>query len=226
MPIENEPTSDNPPEEPRVVGARNWLATIGSCLALTASGVSLWETVLRQAALEVYIGDNISYTRDPYGGYEVFVVPVTIANTGAQDGAVISMRLDVKNTQTGNAEAFPAAYTADASYFAGRDNPTDRTRRPKSPFAPLSISGRGRFSGTVLFYIADVKDQRVVEPRSKVEAVLTMSMPPPRGWLDKWLAAPPPAPHRMILEVPNFLPGGLNAGDMARARLVPAAATK
>lgn len=215
---DSETSTDNPSEEPRIVGGRNWLASVGSAIALCASGVSLWETVLRQAALEVYVGDNISYTRDPYGSYEVLVVPITIANTGAQDGAVVSMRLNVKNTATGQTEVFPAAFTADANYFAGRDNVTERTRRPKAPFAPLSIAGRGRFSSTVLFYMSDYKEQRVVEPRSKIEVELTMSVPPPRGWLDKWFAAPPPAPHRMTLEIPNFLPGGLLAGDMARAK--------
>lgn len=216
---DSETTTDNPPEEPRIASGRNWLASVGSAIALCASGVSLWETVLRQAALEVYVGDNISYTRDPYGSYEVLVVPITIANTGAQDGAVVSMRLNVRNTGSGQTEVFPASFTADANYFAGRDNVPERMRRPKAPFAPLSIAGRGRFSGTVLFYMSDFKEQRVVEPRSRIEVELTMSVPPPRGWLDKWLAAPPPAPHRMTLEIPNFLPGGLLAGDMARARI-------
>lgn len=222
-----EPTiTDNPTEEPRVAKARNWLATVGSCLALTASGVSLWETVLRQAALEVYVGDNISYTRDPYGSYEVFVVPITIANTGAQDGAVVAMRFNVKNTATGQTEVFPASYTADANYFAGRDSIPERTRRPKAPFAPLSIAGRGRFSGTVLFYMSDFKEQRLVEPKSRVEAELTLTIPPPRGWLDKWFAAPPPAPLRLTLEIPSFLPGGLLAGDMARAKPIETAGVK
>lgn len=226
MATEGDTTTEQPPQEPRAASAGNWLASIGTAIALCASGVSLWETVLRQAALEVYVGDNISYTRDPYGSYEVLVVPITIANTGAQDGAVVSMRLNVKNTATGNTEIFPAAYTADANYFAGRDNVTDRTRRPKAPFAPLSIAGRGRFSGTVLFYMSDFKEQRVVEPRSRIEVELTMAVPPPRGWIDKWLAAPPPASHRMTLEIGNFLPGGLLAGDMARAKPIAISAAK
>lgn len=224
MTIEPGPNAADPQvaDQPRQAPARNWVAALGSAIALCASGVSLWETVLRQAALEVYVGDNISYTRDPYGSYEVFVVPITIANTGAQDGAVVSMRLEVKNPSTGQNEVFPATYTADANYFAGRDNVTERLRRPKAPFAPLSIPGRGRFSGTVLFYISDYKEQRIVEPRSRIEAQLTMTVPPPRGWLDKWIGAPAPTPHAMMLEVANFLPGGLLAGDLARAKSVVA----
>lgn len=202
----------------RAVHARNWAAAIASSLALCASGVSLWETVLRQAALDVYVGDNIAYTRDPWGSYEVLVVPLTIANTGAQEGAVVAMKLSVRNAKTGQSETFEAAYTAEASYYAGRDSVTERTRRPKSPFAPLSINGRGRFSGTVLFYAAEPREQKIVEPGARIETELTMTIPPPRGWLDRWLAAPPPQPVRLTMDLPNFLPGAVLSGDFARAR--------
>lgn len=209
----------------RAVHARNLAATVASGLALCASGLSLWETVLRQAALEVYVGDNVNYTRDPWGSYEVLVVPVTIANTGARDGAVVSMRLNVKNAQTGETQRFDAAYIADASYCSGRDSVTDRTRRPKSPFAPLSISGRGRFSGTILFYASEAREQKLIEPKSRIDTELTLTIPPSRGWLDKMVAPPAPDTLRMSFEIPNFLPGALLSGDFAHTKPLQTSAT-
>ena len=77
-----------------------WLSTIGSMIALFVSGVSLWETVLKQPSLKVYVGESMFYTRDPFGSYEVFVVPITIVNSGAQDGAVTSLKLDLRDGST------------------------------------------------------------------------------------------------------------------------------
>ena len=101
----------------------------------------LWESqTLKQPDLKVYVADNIYYTRDPWGGYEVVVVPVTIQNSGARDDAVIALQLDV-TTATGTTERFFGTYTADAQYFGSSDDVTTRKRRPKQPFAPLSVSG-------------------------------------------------------------------------------------
>src|SRR5215470_7173458 len=73
------------------------LATLVSAFAFAFSSVSFYETVLKQANLKVYVTDTLSYTRDPYGNYEVIALPVTIANSGARDGAVVTLQLTVKN---------------------------------------------------------------------------------------------------------------------------------
>ena len=77
-------------------------------------------------------------------------MPVTIANGGARDGAVVSMRLDAKDPETGKTARFYAAYTVDARYFAGASGSAER---PKTPFAALAIAGRSSWSGTVLFLL-------------------------------------------------------------------------
>jgi hypothetical protein len=82
----------------------------------------------------------MSYTRDPWGGYEVVVVPVTIQNSGARDDAIVALKLDV-TTASGITERFVSTYTADAQYFGSSDDVTNKKRRPKQPFAPLSVSG-------------------------------------------------------------------------------------
>jgi hypothetical protein len=130
------------------------------------SGVSLWETVLKQPSLKVYVGSSMFYTRDPYGSYEVFVVPVTIVNSGAQDGAVTGLKLDLGNLETGTKDTFEGAYTTDAAWFAGSDNVGNKTKRPKAPFSALSIAGRSAWSGTVLFYSPEYREKRVAETHS------------------------------------------------------------
>ena len=70
----------------------------------------------------------------------------------AQDGAVVQLKLRLKNIETGTEDNFESSYTADAAWFAGNDNLTNRTKRPKAPFSALSIAGRASWSGTVLFY--------------------------------------------------------------------------
>ena len=122
----------------------SWMTTAVSGAALLASGVSLWESTLKQPDLKLYVTDNLSYTRDPWGGYEVIAIPLTISNGGARDGAVIALALEVKGP--GGTETFASAYTVDASYFGSGDDVAARKRRPKLPFAPLSIAGRGAYT--------------------------------------------------------------------------------
>ncbi len=199
-------------------GLAPWLTSAGSAVALLASGISLWETVLKQPSLKVHVGESMFYTRDPWGSAEVFVVPVTIVNSGAQDGAVIGLRLRLKNIESGHDDAFDATYTADASWFAGSDNVTNRTKRPKAPFSALPIAGRSAWSGTVLFYAADAADKRVATPRSQLTGELTVAVARPDGWLDR-LAGGVPAPIAIAMTVPNFLPGALLSGDVARLKV-------
>jgi hypothetical protein len=184
-------------------------------MALVASAVSLWESTLKQPDLKVYVSDNLHYTRDPYGSYEVLSVPLTIANGGARDSAILSLRLDVRNAATGQTARFRSAFMADAQYFGSRDDVAARLKRPKVPFAPLSVAGRSAFTGTVLFYGPDPREKKLVDPMSTIEMTLTVLTPPPSGWLDRVLSGAAPAPVSIKAEVPNFLPGALLSGDNA-----------
>jgi hypothetical protein len=195
-----------------------WLSTIGSMVALVVSGVSLWETVLKQPSLKVFVGESMFYTRDPYGSYEVFVVPITIVNSGAQDGAVTGLRLELANVESGNKDVFESAYTADASWFAGSDNVSNKTKRPKAPFSALSISGRSAWSGTILFYSPEYREKRVAEPHSQVKGNIQVTAARTDGWLDRVMGSTP-SPVLVAMAVPNFLPGALLSGDVARLRV-------
>lgn len=212
------------PSIARTASKGNKLATLVSAFAFAFSAVSFYETVLKQANLKIYVTDTLSYTRDPYGNYEVIALPVTIANSGARDGAVVTLQLTVKNIETGRSEVLQSAYTADAQYFGGRDDVANRVKRPKLPFAPLSITGRSAFAGTILFYTAEGRDGReqkaLIEPKSKVELTLRVLTPPPDSWLERRFFASP-EPIMLRGEIGGFLPGALYSGDTVKIRLTP-----
>ena len=150
------------------------VTAIVSAIALVFSAYSLWETSLKKADLGVYLTGIVSYGRDasdgidiqPSGGFEVLVVPVTIANSGARDGAVLSLQLDVKNPKTDLTARFEATYTAEAAYFAATG-----AKRPKTPFSALVIAGRSAWTGTVLFYPVSYSNGKALTPVATVAAV-------------------------------------------------------
>ena len=195
---------------PRTI--RLWLATAFSGFALLGSAVSLWESTLKQAEIKLYVSDNVFFARDPWGSYEVLIVPVTIANRGARDGAVLSLALDVKNTATSQSKRFKSSYMAEAPYFGGRDDVTANLRRPKLPFAPASVAGRGAFTGTILFYPEDAPEKKVVDSNSKLEIALSAAVLSQTSWLDRLLAPTPPPPVTLVIDVPQYLPGQLIGG--------------
>jgi hypothetical protein len=206
------------PNIARMAARGNRLATLVSAFAFAFSAVSFYETVLKQPNLRVYVTDTLAYTRDPWGGYEVVAVPLTIANSGARDGAVITLELDVKNVDSGKSETFTSAYTADAQYFGGSDDVAKRIKRPKLPFAPLSIAGRSAFAGVILFYSGE-GSAKLVEPNSKLELTLRVLTRAADGWIESMFLAKP-ARIALQAQVANFLPGALLVGDMARMRLL------
>ena len=191
---------------------RALLPTAISAIALIGSVVSMWETTIKQAEVRVHVSDNIHFTRDPWGSYEVLIIPVTLANRGARDGTILTLSLDVKNLTTNQSKRFKSAYTAEAKWFSARDDVTANLRRPKVPFAPVSVAGRGAFTGTLLFYPADDPEKKVVDANSKIEMTLTAGLLPGNGWLDRLLAAPPPPPVTIEAEVGDYLVGRLIGG--------------
>jgi len=132
------------------------ITAVGTVVALAFSGYSLWETSLKQAELSVHVPGVVTYARDttasvetrPSGGFEVLAVPVTIANGGARDAAVVALKLDVKNLKTGLSARFEATYTAEPSFF----NPEFKAPRTKTPFSALVVAGRSAWRGTIVFY--------------------------------------------------------------------------
>ena len=192
--------------------ARAFLPTAISAMALVGSIVSMWETTMKQAEVKLHVSDNIYFTRDPYGSYEVLIIPVTLANRGARDGTVLTLSLDVKNLTTNQSKRFKSTYTIDAKWFSGRDDVSANLRRPKVPFAPVAVAGRGAFTGTLLFYPAEDPEKKVVDSNSKIEMTMTAGILSGNGWLDRLLSAPPPPPVTIEADIAEYRVGILIGG--------------
>jgi hypothetical protein len=193
---------------------RGWIAAVVSGVALVGSLFSMWETTLKQPQISFYVSENIQYTRDPYVPSEVLAVPVTIVNDGARDGAVLSMQLTVKNVATGRSEKFKSAYIADAQYFGGRDDVAARIKRPKVPFAPLSVAGRSAYTGTILFYRIEGGEKNLIEASSQIEMTISLVIPPASNQIDRLLSGLPD-PVSLKADVPFFYPGAMTTGENA-----------
>ena len=158
------------------ISTATFLTALVSLLALVFSGISLYQTVLKQAQLSLFVPNAIAYTRDPNGSFEVLVVPITVANSGARDGIVSSLKLKMRDPETKIVREFDASYFADPGYFSTREDITKGLARPKRAFAPLTVPGRSGYSGTVLFYPRKYSKGRVVTKAGTFELELSARM--------------------------------------------------
>ncbi len=109
------------------------LATFISFIALIFSGISLYETILKRAEPVLHIGSVIHCARDYTQPDDVFVLPVTVTNTGAREAVIVEFQLLVAQAGEGN-----TAWTSFTSLYSGTNPRTD-----KQFFSPISIAGRG-----------------------------------------------------------------------------------
>lgn len=198
----------------------NGVAILASALALAFSGISLYQTVIKQAQLNIFVPDTISYTRDPDGSFEVLAVPVTVSNSGARDGIVSSIKLEVRNSGSGIKRTFEASYFAGPDYFSAKEDPSNNVRRSKTPFAPLSVAGRGSFTGTILFYERQHEKESVVPGEGRYELSLTAETAPAQtlGFLDS-LWSTEIAPKQFVYQMPpvsRLFEGRMYAGNSER----------
>ena len=117
-------------------------ATIVSAFALIFSGFSFYESVLKSPRLSVYVPPQIAYTDPdrPDSPFEVFILPVTLANDGARTGTVLAIELKVTNPRTSQSKRFYASHFGPWS------------SSPPRPFAPISLAGKAAFSEAIQFY--------------------------------------------------------------------------
>ena len=205
-------------EPPKSGGA--YFAVTASALALLFSGVSLYQTVLKQAELHVFVPDTIAYTRDPDGGFEVFAVPLTVSNSGARDGVVSALKLEVHNMTTGMKQTLEASYFPGEAYFSTKEDAANDQRRPKTPFAPLSVTGRGSLTTTVLFYARKNEEKRLVPGQGRYELVLRAETAAAQtlGALDS-LWSTDIAPLKVVYELPpvsQYFEGRMYSGNSER----------
>ncbi len=123
-----------------------WLANVLSALAFVFSGLSFYMSALQQADLDVFVPPVLQYGRDGGGDVDVFALPVTISNGGANTGTVLAMELVVENLGASAETKLKTFYSA----FIG-----EHPRNPETPnktFAPISVPGRATYSETIRFY--------------------------------------------------------------------------
>jgi hypothetical protein len=134
-------------------------AAIISALALLFSGYSFYEAVLRAPELAVYVPPRIAYTDPdrPDSPFEVFIIPVTLANDGARTGTILSLDLTVTNTKTGDTKRFYSAQTGTWG------------TEPVKAYAPVSLPGRVSSSEAVQFFpVADANLPRITNQEGGV----------------------------------------------------------
>lgn len=145
--LSSRPPSDGSDLNIAEVGGRGGrVASILSALALAFSGLSFYESVLKTAALEVYVPPVVHYARDQGGDVELFAIPLTIVNSGARTGTALTMELTVENLRADAPVKTKRYYSAFIGEHAQKDDAESRS------FAPLSLAGRTTFSDTVRFY--------------------------------------------------------------------------
>ena len=167
-----------------------WLATSISALAFVFSGISFYMSALQQADLEVYVPPVLQYGRDGGGEVDVFSLPVTIANNGANTGAVLAMELLVENPKPAAEPKAKTFYSA----FTG-EHPRDSQAANKT-FAPIAVAGRATYSDTIRFYPQGNALPKVVQEAGdyKFTLRLLVAAPPEPSWIDRLIAARGPSP--------------------------------
>lgn len=138
------------PSIARLAARGNRLATLVSAFAFAFSGVSFYETVIKQPKLSVFVPPVIQYGQDGGGDTEVFAIPITVSNDGARSGTVLAMELEVEALNP--AEGQPKTKRFYSAFLGEHPKNADVTSKA---FAPISIAGRTSASETIRFYAED-----------------------------------------------------------------------
>ncbi len=113
-----------------------------SFIALIMSGLSLYESTLKRAQPAIHVGGVIQYAQDTLEPADVFIVPVTITNSGARDLVIVELQLRVAR-----ADWAEPVWTEMTGLYNGT-NP----RRESTLFTPVSVPGGGAQTANILFY--------------------------------------------------------------------------
>jgi hypothetical protein len=166
------------------------LATLVSIVALLFSGYSFYETVLKQAALRVYVPPLIYMYRQDFR--DVFAVPLTISNDGAQRGTVLSFDLEVTHRETGKTQRFQNLYFGSS---------------PKGEvqlFTPVTVAGGSASTNVVLFHALETGS--FVETTGGVKLPLRLTLKMNVDSSGDWFAPAQPAPVTFDMTA-NYIAG-------------------
>lgn len=135
-------TQDNA-ELARRTASGGGFSNVVALFALVFSGWSFYETVWKADSLRLFVAPQIQYADPANGVFDVYGVPVTIANTGARAGVALAFQLDVENPRTGETKRY---YSAEIGSWKAA------SRGDGAPFAPITVPGRESVTRQILFY--------------------------------------------------------------------------
>ena len=189
------------------------LSFAGSAIAVVASGISLWQTVLKRPILHIYAGDNIALVGDNERGHAI-AVPLTILNSGARDGVVLSFNLTARDAGTGWVKHFRSSYIAGTEFYASAS-------RSKTAMSPIAVPGRFFYSATLLFYPTSWDEHFEDTYEAALDVTIEPVIAPPSDWLDALLrAAPRPLTLRLRYKN-NDVMYHMNTGELRQLTIRP-----
>jgi hypothetical protein len=154
------------------------VATLVSVVALAFSGYTFYETALKQAELRVYPPPLIYMYRQDFR--DVFAIPLTISNDGAQRGTVLSFDLEVTRRGTGKPQKFQNLHYG--------SSPKGEVKL----FTPATVAGGAAYTNVVLFHALETGS--FVETTGGVELPLRLTLKMNIDTSGGWLAPKQPAP--------------------------------
>lgn len=158
------------------------LAALTSIIALVFSGYSFYETVLKRAELRIYTPPLIYLYRQDFR--DVFAIPVTISNDGAQRGTILSFDLEVTHLETQKTMLFQNLH------FGA--SPKGDVRL----FTPVTVQGRSTFTDVILFHA--LKTGAFFETTGGVKLPLrlklSMNLDRHDDWTEAWYRTEAPKP--------------------------------
>jgi hypothetical protein len=166
------------------------MATFVSLLALGFSGLSYYESALKQADLEVFVPPVIQYGRDGGGDVDVFAIPLTVSNNGSNTGTVLAMELVVENPKGDGDTKSKTFYSAFLGEHAREAAPANKS------FAPIAVPGRGTYTETIRFYPQGNPLPKIIDDAGDFRFTLRMQVATPAepSWLDKFIKIRAPEP--------------------------------
>lgn len=173
-----------------------------SILALLFSGISLYETVLKQPRLSLHAAARWHYGRAPGASDEQFTVPLAISNNGAREGIVVSLAMMVERPDGGKKD-FSATFI---------DLAPDSERRL---LAPIAVPGRSAHTATFVF-APDEPGPPLMSERGTLRAVIRLTHTYERsfGPIDN-LFHRAPQPIEVTLDLRTFDIASLVRGEAA-----------
>jgi hypothetical protein len=136
---------------------RGRVSLILSALALMVSSWTLFESSLRWPTFDTYAGKNWRYGRGTQTDDEVFVIPLSIANSGARPGAVLSIEMTVT--------------AADGRQRGFNSFATLQNEKEQLLFAPQTIQGQSAFAAPVVFVSKPMPPDAALRPIVEADGV-------------------------------------------------------